>query len=45
MESNPDEIIKFWFEEIEKDLHFKKDKTLDEKIKSRFGDLLEKAKF
>ena len=41
---NPDSIIKFWFEEIEKDLQFKKDKDLDEKIKSRFGELLEKAK-
>lgn len=41
---NPDSIIKFWFEEIDASLQFKKDKDLDEKIKLRFGELLEKAK-
>ena len=44
MENNPDSIIKFWFEDIGKDLQFKKNKNLDDKIKLRFHGLLEKAK-
>ena len=44
MQNNPDSIIKFWFEEITPKKQFKKDKDFDEKVKSRFGELLEKTK-
>lgn len=44
MEANPNEIIKFWFEETKPRFQFKKDKDFDNKVKSRFGNLLEKAK-
>ena len=44
MENNPESIIKFWFEEITPKEQFKKDKDLDKKIKSRFRELLRKAK-
>lgn len=41
---NQDSILKFWFEGIDPSLQFKKDEKLDQEIKTKFGDLLEKAK-
>ncbi|QYJ86884.1 DUF924 domain-containing protein [Shewanella mesophila] len=40
----PDDIIHFWFEEVEPKSWFEKDLNFDEIIKLRFGNLLEQAK-
>jgi len=40
----PDDIIRFWFEELEPKSWFEKDLKFDKLIKQRFGDLLEQAK-
>ena len=37
------EVIKFWFEDIEPKQQFKKDEAFDAEIRSRFGDLHERA--
>ncbi|MCL1041782.1 DUF924 domain-containing protein [Shewanella marisflavi] len=39
----PDEILKFWFEEIEPKAWFAKDLAFDQGIKTRFGELLTQA--
>lgn len=39
----PDEILKFWFEEIEPKAWFAKDLAFDQGIKTRFGELLSQA--
>ena len=39
----PDEILKFWFEEIEPKAWFAKDLAIDQEIKVRFGELLSQA--
>ena len=39
----PDEILRFWFEEIEPKAWFAKDLAFDQEIKTRFGELLTQA--
>ena len=43
----PDEardVLAFWFEETDPDLHFKQDDSFDAQVRERFGGLLDKAK-
>ena len=39
----PQSILHFWFEELTAKQHFVKDTTLDETIRTRFGNTLEAA--
>ena len=39
-----DEILKFWFEDIEHSCWFKKNPEFDRNLEDRFGDLLQLAK-
>jgi uncharacterized protein (DUF924 family) len=39
----PDDIIRFWFEEIDKQSWFKKDASFDEMLMQRFGELHSQA--
>lgn len=41
--TGPNEVLKFWFEELKPEQQFKKDLALDRLIKERFGALLEQA--
>ena len=34
-----DEVLRFWFVQLQPDTWFRKDRALDEKIRARFGDL------
>lgn len=34
-----DEVLRFWFVQLQPDAWFRKDRALDEKIRARFGDL------
>lgn len=43
-EINADEIIQFWFEDIEHSCWFKKDPEFDRELEQRFGAVLEQAK-
>lgn len=36
-----DEVLRFWFVQLQPDAWFRKDRALDEKIRARFGDLYE----
>ena len=40
----PNEILKFWFEDIENSCWFKKDPVFDRDLEQRFGELLTQAK-
>lgn len=40
----PDDVLKFWFEDIERSHWFKKDPDFDRELERRFGNLLELAK-
>lgn len=40
----PDDIIRFWFEEIEPKAWFVKDLAFDKVLQTRFGELLTQAK-
>ena len=39
-----DEILQFWFEDIEHSRWFKKDSDFDRELEQRFGDLLTQAR-
>ena len=39
-----DEVLQFWFEDIERSCWFKKDEVFDRELERRFGDLLALAK-
>lgn len=41
---SPDEILQFWFEDIEHSSWFKKDPAFDQSLETRFGDTLAQAK-
>ena len=43
-EITADEVLKFWFEDIEHSCWFKKDPEFDSNLENRFGDLLQSAK-
>ena len=43
-EITADEVLKFWFEDIEHSCWFKKNPEFDNKLDTRFGDLLQLAK-
>lgn len=43
MSSTPEEVLKFWFEELTPRQHFMKDSIVDETIRTRFGATLEAA--
>lgn len=41
--TTPEDIIRFWFEDIDKKSWFKKDPEFDQTLKQRFGELLSQA--
>ena len=43
MDSHPQSILHFWFEELAPKQHFVKDPALEESIRTRFGATLEAA--
>ncbi len=43
-QTSSDEILAFWFEEIEHSSWFKKDPAFDQALEARFGDTLQQAK-